>query len=66
MKENIIDLFQLLIELKNDNKVPEKYKRELERYISDLNSSIKSQEFKNNKSLIIKIVDFIVKLLNSS
>ena len=59
MRKNILDIFQLLVELKNEKSVPEKYEKELDRCINHLKEIIEKDGFdtlKINWSLIVQII----------
>lgn len=66
-KEELIDLFQFLVELNNNKKIPKKYKKELERNINFLKAVIQDPESgKKDKKGFAKFIGFVLKIINSS
>ena len=66
MEEKFIELFQLLIELKENKNVPELYKKELERNIHFMSDVLKNPTSeKKKKNLFVKVLAFILKYLDS-
>lgn len=64
MEERIIELFRLLVELRENKKVPKKYKRELERLIGFVDEIIKDpRSLDKKKNALSRVIAFIIKFL---
>lgn len=62
MKKEILDILQLIIELKNDDRIPKKYEKELERSITYLKKILEDKSF-NLKKADKSIIAFLAALL---
>lgn len=68
MIEKFIALFQLLVELKENKSIPEKFEKELDRNIHFIKQVIENPKLINSKkeSIVISAITFLMKIFNSS
>lgn len=66
MDEKFTDLFQLLVELKNDPSTDKSFIREIERNIYFVKQIIEDPEkySKKKKNVILRVIAFVFKILN--
>lgn len=67
MTENFIELFQFLIELKENNCIPEKFEKEYERNLKLIKKVIENPKLVNNKKfkgLVGSMIAFFVTIFN--
>ena len=52
MNKNILDIYRLLVELKNEKSIPERYEKDLGRCIRHLEEIIERKDTKFNKNIL--------------
>lgn len=68
MKKKLLGLLDLLIVLKNDKKLPKKYKRELNLYIQQIKEVIENEKLDESKFKFsfTKLLGFLTRLFTDS
>ena len=61
MNKNNLEIYRLLVELKNDNHVPKRYEKELERCLRHVEESIENK----NKTVSKKVLSAIARIFMS-
>ncbi len=68
-EKEIIDLFEFLVELKGEKVVPDKMSREYDNHINSLKVLIVQRDFdrtEKNKSLLVNIIAFLIKIFTKT